>query len=616
MSTFRDNVRAALTGILFAVVGFSYALATSAGVTDGGAAATARAVIGGTNLHFTNPKLSGGSGDFDLGDAVAGSIFSTRFVRAAGGIPPYSFTSPSSATNPLSTVRPELTLLSNGELFLGSGGALSSAPGPIRFAVQVVDSLSGSANVANGQFRITLVGSNQFRFGIGSLGSAAAGHSYSDSLVVINGNTLTASGTTPGKGITFSIDTINGPNGTTLEANGLSLSASDGVIFGKPISAGAITFVAHATDAVQNKALSRDGTREGQPIILNVEAGSLNSDIVSSGIKISGATAGTKDKIIYGGNVNLRGQALSSFSGKNLVLKISNYTSPTAVFNSNGGTAVNSTTASGTLGRSTPQLNFAGPTIKVKLSNKGQIRINITNETLASLLLPVPGSSVLSGGGLLAVGLSIVDPKNAGTPILGSEILLFNAGRRGGKNGSFALSYKLGDLRSGNTSPGGNFLMTGVLGKDDTRGVSGTTVADAWKANFIATPAGKGSLQNGVATVSVGTFTDVNTLNVINGKTARGTGPKDPHISKLILSDKGKGSLQTGPLPGQNPAPATAPTGPNTGIPTASVNGSGRPFPFSVDISLSNGSGSTTDLNGELAVFSNRTAWSDKNPNK
>ena len=588
MFKLEGNARAALMGILFAMVGFSYALATSAGVSDASANASSRAVIGGTSLHFTNPKAADGSGDYDLGDAVAGSIFTTRYCRAAGGVPPYSFSSPSAATNPLSKVRPELTLLTNGQLFVAGSngapnGALSNAAGPIKFAVQVVDALSGSADVANGQFRITLVSTNLFKFGISSLGSAASGHTYQDSLVVVNGSVTSA------KGITFSADTISGPNGTTLEANGLTVSAS-GAISGKPVGPGAITFTAHAVDALGNKALSRDGTHEGQVLTVNVENGSISSDIVSTSIKVGANTIGGKDKITYSGFVNLQGQAVSSLSGRNLVLQIAGYTSPAAQFSTNG-KAINAVSTPGTLGRSVAKL----PTVKASISSSGKLTITVSNETLATL--------VPSAGGLLGVGVSIVG--TTGNALVSTEILQFNA--KSSSRG-FSLTYKLGDLKSGNTTPAGTFLMSAVTGKDASHG--GT--ADSWRVTFIATPPAKSTLQTGTVTVSVGQLTLSNTLILSKGK---GKASRGSALAGITLSDKGRGSLTTGALPSFVTGASTPSTGIPTGASNTSTNGE---FPFSVDISLSQGTSGTfpTDLAGAVAIFSKRNGWTNKNPSK
>ncbi len=81
--------RAALLGFLFAVLGFSFALATSTDASP--RQASARACFGTDILHFTNPFYPSTT-DRDLGDIVAGSSF-IRAARAAGGIGPYRFAS-------------------------------------------------------------------------------------------------------------------------------------------------------------------------------------------------------------------------------------------------------------------------------------------------------------------------------------------------------------------------------------------------------------------------------------------------------------------------------------------------------------------------------------------
>ena len=566
MFKLEGNARAALMGILFAMVGFSYALATSAGVSDASASASSRAVIGGTSLHFTNPRVAGNSGDYDLGDAVAGSLFTTRYCRAVGGVPPYSFTSPAAATNPLSKVRPELTLFTNGALFVGTGGALSTAAGPIKFAVQVTDSLSGSANVANGQFRITLVSTNLFKFGISSLGNGATGHSYTDSLIVLNGATTTT------KGITFTADTISGASGTTtLEANGFFL-ASNGAISGKPAAVGIVSFVAHATDANGNKALSRDGSREGQPLTITVESAGLTSDITSTSITIkagngTGKNGVGKDGITYKGFVNIGAittSGSSGFAGKTITLKIGNYTSPAVVFDSKG----NAATAKGVT-----------PAVKASIKKAGVLGITVSKESL--------GLISISASGLQSVSVSIADANSA---LVSNEILPFTS--KTGRGTAFTLTYK------GGGGPGGNFQLLKVLGADDKAGTG-----DAWKVSFVASPAtGAPTGTASSATISVGTFTaPALTLSSKGTKIAGKGSSKTPGtIAAFSLdSKKGAGSFTTSVLPGQT---ATAI---NTGIKQASTATGAATF--SADILLG-----STDLVDSIQVIANKKKWASQ----
>ena len=613
MYQFAVGTRAMMMGLLFGAIGFSYALATHAATGISGTQKSASSRSFATNLHFTNPFVSPtvsiGTGDRDLGDAVTGSICTARFCRAAGGIPFYRFTLASSGG-----LLNSLNLFSNG-LFAGNIPALTGTQfiqlNPLRFLVNVTDSLSGTGNSRTEMFHIRLVNGDQFQFGISALSNASAGATYSDHLVVLNGNTLPATVlngvVTPGAGIKFSVDSVSGPGGTTLESNGLTLSASDGLIYGKPFLPGTISFVAHASDVIPNKAQSRDGTREGQPISLVVEPGILSSGIVSTLIKVNGGSNG-KDRIQYKGIFNLQGQSLSGFAGKNAILRIANYVSPVAAFDNKGralgfGTPNNS----GALARSVAGASFTKKTtfsrMTVKLSANGQLAFQIKGETL--------GSQIPSAGGLLGVAVEIIDPQNGGPSFLSSEILQFNPAR-GGSGGAFGVIYKMND-KSGNTAPGGNFMLTGVQGQDAPKHI----ISDAFKVAFIAMPIKGTTLESGAVNVSIGTFTDPNTLTLSNGKATGGI----PGITKISLSNKGKGSLQTAFLPGFNPPPPFPfqqpknTTGPNTSIPTAGFAGDSQGSKISVDIVLT-GAGAPIEMNDAMGIYATHGRWQNRTPNR
>ena len=649
----KNGARAALTGILFAMAGFSYAMATQSrgmqGAASPGDGAASRAVA--SNLHFTNPTVKGGK-DFDLGDAVIGSLFTTRFCNAAGGSPPYTFTSPAGSMQ-LAVVAPSLALLADGELLApaaaGSSGILSgNLSNPLRFTVQVTDSLGSAPNVATGTFRITLVSGTQFKFGNSTLSNGAIGRSYADRMIVLNGNT------TAKTGIVFSVDTVSGPGGDTLEHNGLTLSASEGLIYGKPFIPGAITFVAHATDANQTKALSRDGTQEGQPLTINIEAGSLNSDIASTAITITGDSSGGRDKISYAGFANMRGLPVSAFSGKVLTLRIANYVSPNATFDAKGH-ATNSSTSPGSLGRgkgrgrgrgrAVASGNLGSPKISATLGRNGQLKIQVSSEFFGALiphLLPPPtpvvfGNTEPARATTIPIGVSIfiTDPSPSNPSILNSEMLRFTTGRENPKGIRFSLAYKLGEDKNGNVnSLGGNFLLTSVVSKDASiKAARG----DAWKVGFIASPSftplnpavfptGHASVQSGTASVSIGMFTDAIPVVLSNRKSGkrvtqdpltlkfRPLTPRDPDVLHMNMSDvTSKGSFTTGILPSDSTT-----TPPGTGIPLA--KGGPASFPFAVDITFLNTAGDGTQkifsMDDSIVIFSRGGSWSDKIPNK
>src|SRR5258708_15392175 len=170
-------LRAGLTGVLFAIAGFSYALATydSAPPALRTPGAAGRSIFG--TLRFTNPLI--GDTDRDLGDAIAGSVMTSRFALAIGGVPPLRF----SSTN-LATVMSSLTLQSSGLL---TGSIAATAKTPIRFDVTVTDSFGTLGKNVTENFRITLVKEPVFAFAIDSLPDGSAGRSYMARLITING---------------------------------------------------------------------------------------------------------------------------------------------------------------------------------------------------------------------------------------------------------------------------------------------------------------------------------------------------------------------------------------------------------------------------------------------
>src|SRR5262245_19916034 len=89
--------RSALLTIFLALVGGSYAIATSSRSTPDSQSPAADRMVG-SNLIFANAKLS--NGNRDLGDAVVGSACFMRTIGVLGGIAPYTF-SVSSNSNAL-----------------------------------------------------------------------------------------------------------------------------------------------------------------------------------------------------------------------------------------------------------------------------------------------------------------------------------------------------------------------------------------------------------------------------------------------------------------------------------------------------------------------------------
>jgi len=246
-------------GLLFAMVGFSFALATSSSRSVDSAASR---IVGSSPLRFTNGVLSG---DFDLGDVTLGS-FALRYARAAGGVRPYKFTSTVSPTlkEVLTGSTSTLDLLQNGVLTgagTNNGGLIAgvaAANFPLRFNITVADGKGSNASSVTARFRLSLESSTNFKFAVDNLGEAVQFTQFMDAVSTVNGNGAVT--------VTASNVAVNGTAVTGgLEAIGLSLAA-DGTLFGQPLVPGTLTFTATAKDAKGNSALSRSLSGVGQTI--------------------------------------------------------------------------------------------------------------------------------------------------------------------------------------------------------------------------------------------------------------------------------------------------------------------------------------------------------------
>jgi len=173
-----------LFGVVFAVVGFSIAIATSnRSVPESQQIAEGRSLS--SNLNFANARLS--NGNRDLGDAVVGSACFVRTIGVLGGLPPYTFSITSNANG---VTADSLALVSTpmAGLFgtaLGANITNATVAGPLTFGVAAVDSMSSNANAS---FTLNILsGQNQFRFALGQLNDGLQLRDYQCSLPVING---------------------------------------------------------------------------------------------------------------------------------------------------------------------------------------------------------------------------------------------------------------------------------------------------------------------------------------------------------------------------------------------------------------------------------------------
>jgi len=581
MSKLAGNTRAALVGILFAMVAFSYALATSAGLGESSVCAAGRAV-GSNPLHFTNPLHA--SGDRDLGDAVAGSAFA-RYCRAAGGVAPYAFTTAGTGTSLLTTIG--LSLQPTG--LVGTALAKTATQPWYSFAVTVTDSFGTKPNAVTNQFRITLVSGNQFKFATGpDLGEAVQYRDYVNTLQVI-GNTTPAS---------FAITLVKLSTDTTvsaLEDIGLTVS-SDGTIFGKPVAAGILTFTANCTGKNGQKAMSRDGTTVGQAFTITIIANSIvSSSVFATAIQVKGGGGAGKDSIKYAALVNLAGKKVTDLSGQTLDLRIGLYTSPTSLaFDSKGKTAKPAASK-------TPI-----PNTTASVNSNAQLKAAVSKENFNTA-----GTAVFAAGGVKNGTMLLPVSVRVGNLAAGQETLPFTVKEKSGK---YTLSYKVGA-----PAPAGSFFVYSVAGKDDTKGA---TAADSWKVGILAQPpaktAGKsGNLTMGSfaktasAVVSIGTgFSDDIGAVESKGKvksTDKSVKAAD-QIKKLAMdSAKGKGSFQT-----------TLCAASKTGLSEGGTAGIGKAANFMTNITLTDaaaGKGNQVYAGeGSRVIYGAKSGWTSKIP--
>lgn len=548
--------RTGLLAVLMAMVGFSYALATSnsSNFSSGETASNdlaERAASGVYNkpggnipLSFANPFCTEGSTDRDLGDATFGSAL-TRLVRAKGGVAPYKFTSDAG------TELAGLKLLLNGILTgTPTGTAPTIGSTQVRFNVTVFDSFGSNAKKTE-KFRLTYFATSQFRFAHDKLSDGVQFTSFSDSLYVING-----------VGAKFTT------TGTALSDLGLNLS-SDGAVYGTPLKAGTFTFVATATKG-GNTAAGRNGSGNSQTITIKITGSkSLQSLISATSITIKSGNGSDKkgvgrDSIQYKGVANVPLASLSDLSG-DVSIRVGTYSSPSGVTFSGKGKA---TSAKGVI-----------PAVKASVSSSGGISIGVSKDTIVT-------GAASGSTAKLAVEVRL------GNATVASELLTFAI--KSGKNGAVTLTYKA----SASSDLSGSFLLTSVQGADD-KGATG----DAWKASFVGrTPGADATFKPDTSSVDVSIGSGFASFITLGGKGTKVSGKGDkkgPNIATFSLDSKsGKGAFSTGVLPSSS-----------TGIVSASKQPSGVGNAFSVNMTF----GQTGfSFDGALAISASKNKWSSK----
>ena len=491
-------------GLFVAVMGFTYALATSGNREMDSASATQMPGVKprsvGSNLVISNPFLlpgqdptSPGGGDrpndpdfFDLGDATIGSQV-VRYISARNGVRPYRVTATAAS--------PALVINRTGQVL----GGVTAGPSPANILATVTDA-AGSNRVGN--FRLFTFNSvpNQFRFAMDRLPSGSVGQDYITNVEVLGGDATTTNFTVlPGS------VSLNGASQGSLENVGLALNL-DGTLYGRPLVNGTLSFTARATRGGIN-ALNRSGTASDQNFSITINAlSSVQSmlGIATSRIKVN-LKRPFRDGIDIRAFANLDGQGNTTFSGKKCVVRIF-------------GTSFSTT------------LDAFGEArngdIRVRLTAPdGLLRIKIRNSNLAPFLSPA------------TLGRSVNVPVQItiGDTFLGTDAVQFKA-RTSRSNA------KLSFTRGKQLTLGGSFQVLTLKGADSSFGTSFRT---RFLMSNVQGNAGVRFGQPSSATVNIGpAFTQTLPLRKGKGKF------RPDGIAKVNLrGHRGLGELTTYPLP-------------------------------------------------------------------
>lgn len=490
-SLLSPRVAAKPVALVFATLGFSYALATSPAPSTGiassrGDTAKSRTVLS-KPLRFTNPFLLPGAdstfpngGDvtddpdgFDLGDACANTMF-VRYVSATGGFQPYSFTlkpllgSQNNSVNGGGVATPQLpNLTPSGQM----NGVLPA--GFLRFNILLSDFI-GTQRL--GTFRLNVMdcspavlATQKFRFGMDQLPAAQMGNDYFTRLGTVYGSDPVSFSVVPGSVV------VGTTPFKTLEEAGLTLG-KEGTLFGRPVKTGDIAFQVAATDAGGVAAYSRNGLVLNQAFVLHVNTGiAVSSQLTAMHCSLSGAKNMIgKDSFSYMGFLDPKGETLSTLAGTQFTLRI-------------GSQPLNTSNVYGALfsGTFDAKGNVAGKSGKhvvVYTPSNGLIKINLKDADIAGNVGVSGFANKTNQTVILAV--EIGEPQLTGvtkTAIRTCEVLKMAA--RITSQGKFSLAYALGTV---GYSRAGAFQVVGLTGSDVT--ISKDDSGDAWVVRFIGFP--------------------------------------------------------------------------------------------------------------------------------
>jgi hypothetical protein len=481
------DIRPILLGTFLAALSFSWAVAT----TPDGAQAESRGVAArqiGTGLRISNPQIS--TDVFDLGDACFGSAV-VRYISGLGGVVPYRFT-----MTPAATTAPGISLDRSGRV---NGTVSLSGPSPATFTATLTDAAS---ETRSGLFVLTTVNCNAsvFRFAQNSLPEAQVGQDYITKVATLNETADTVFTVVPGS------TQFNGGAITGLEFEGLTLF-QDGILAGRPLRNGTLTFTARATKSGQ-VARDRSNSSNDQTFSITIAPlARIQSVLAVTASTIKGNTTLANGSLNLNAIINTDGQINTDFANERFVLRVGG-----AVFST-------SLDASGQSRNRNFSVKFLAP--------DGTLRIQLRNANF---------QTVFTDAALLdRQPTTVVVQLEIGDTYIGTEAVQFDTRNRLGR---YNLKYKLGKERQ----LGGLFQIVSVNGADFNNGT-------AFKVKFLVSHVkGRTDTEFGVARqarVFIGQgFDQTLTLNRGRGKFS------PPGVSSLKIDGKRKtGQLITYALP-------------------------------------------------------------------
>jgi len=298
------------------MLGFCYSIVTQAESRSADVAVGSRSV-GTSTLRFLNAVYTPTPTDFDLGDALLGTVI-TRYLTATGGIRPYNFTSANIGLQ--LGAQSTLAVFTSG-VVMGSA-SLTTTITDVAFTAKLTDSTESNIQMttppapASNTFHLTLFpsGAQVFRFAVDKLNNGVLGQAYFSKADTIGGIRTVTYSVVPGS---VTLNGVQVGTGNSLEeAVGLTLAA-DGTVYGRPLSTGLVTFTAHATDSRRRIANDRTNAVQDQVLSFNIEDSQITAtDNMFLALNVRGNTGlFNTDTLKFQTFLNMSGTNLHTLNG-------------------------------------------------------------------------------------------------------------------------------------------------------------------------------------------------------------------------------------------------------------------------------------------------------------